>query len=57
MDRSRLQMLTAGYVELIRGTPLMLQLYVLFYVLPKIGLILDPRVAGIAGIGDQLFSV
>jgi polar amino acid transport system substrate-binding protein len=45
-----LQMLTATYIELIRGTPLMLQLFVLFYVLPMIGLILDPRVAGIAGL-------
>jgi len=35
----------AGYVELIRGTPLMLQLYVLFYVLK-----LHPWVAGIAGL-------
>ncbi len=45
-----LQSLLAAYVELIRGTPLMLQLYVLFYVLPKIGLTLDPLVAGIAGL-------
>jgi polar amino acid transport system substrate-binding protein len=35
----------AGYVELIRGTPLMLQLYVLFYVIK-----LPPWVAGIAGL-------
>jgi len=35
----------AGYVELIRGTPLMLQLYVLFYVLK-----LPTWVAGIAGL-------
>jgi polar amino acid transport system substrate-binding protein len=40
----------AGYIELIRGTPLMLQLFVLFYVLPNIGLTLDPLVAGIAGL-------
>jgi polar amino acid transport system substrate-binding protein len=45
-----LQGLSAGYVELIRGTPLMLQLFVLFYVLPRIGLTLDPLVAGIAGL-------
>jgi polar amino acid transport system permease protein/polar amino acid transport system substrate-binding protein len=42
--------LLAAYVELIRGTPLMLQLFVLFYVLPRIGLTLDPLVAGIAGL-------
>jgi polar amino acid transport system substrate-binding protein len=35
----------AGYVELIRGTPLMLQLFVLFYLLK-----LPPWVAGIAGL-------
>lgn len=34
-----------AYVELIRGTPLMLQLYVLFFLLK-----LDPWVAGIAGL-------
>ncbi len=48
--RAPLQALLAAYVELIRGTPLMLQLYVLFYVLPMIGLTLDPLVAGIAGL-------
>ncbi|WP_165249153.1 ABC transporter permease subunit [Paludisphaera soli] len=37
--------LLAAYVELIRGTPLMLQLYVLFFVLR-----LPPWVAGIAGL-------
>jgi polar amino acid transport system substrate-binding protein len=35
----------AGYVELIRGTPLMLQLFVLFYLLK-----LPPWVAGISGL-------
>jgi polar amino acid transport system substrate-binding protein len=35
----------SGYVELIRGTPLMLQLYVLFYLLK-----LPPEVAGVAGL-------
>jgi polar amino acid transport system substrate-binding protein len=45
-----LRSVLAGYVELIRGTPLMLQLFVLFYVLPNIGLTLDYLVAGIAGL-------
>jgi polar amino acid transport system substrate-binding protein len=40
-----LKVLLTGYVELLRGTPLMLQLYVLFYLLK-----LDPWVAGIAGL-------
>ncbi len=40
-----LRTILSGYVELIRGTPLMLQLYVLFYLLR-----LPPWVAGIAGL-------
>jgi polar amino acid transport system substrate-binding protein len=38
------------YVELIRGTPLMLQLYVLFFLLPELHVSLPPLVAGIAGL-------
>jgi len=38
------------YVEVIRGTPLMLQLFVLYYVLPEWGLRLGPWEAGIAGL-------
>ena len=40
-----LRTLLTGYVELLRGTPLMLQLYVLFYLLR-----LPPWVAGIGGL-------
>ncbi len=40
-----LSLLLTGYIELIRGTPLMLQLYVLFYLVK-----LSPWVAGIAGL-------
>ncbi len=39
-----------GYVEILRGTPLMLQLYAIFFLLPKIGLALPALVAGIAGL-------
>ena len=44
------------FVEVIRGTPLLLQLYFLFFMLPKIDpiLALDPIYAGILGPGDQL---
>lgn len=42
--------LLTAYVELIRGTPLMLQLYVLFFLLPQLGIQLHPLVAGIAGL-------
>ena len=42
--------LLAGYVEVLRGTPLMLQLYAIFFLLPKIGLALPALVAAIAGL-------
>lgn len=35
----------------IRGTPLLVQLYVLFYVLPPYGLVLSPLTTGILGLG------
>jgi polar amino acid transport system substrate-binding protein len=38
------------YVEVLRGTPLMLQLYAIFFLLPKIGLALPALAAGIAGL-------
>jgi polar amino acid transport system substrate-binding protein len=47
-----LAFLLAVYVEVIRGTPLLLQLYVIFYMLPKIHpvLALTPLYAGILGL-------
>ncbi len=38
------------YVEIIRGTPLLLQLYVIFYLLPQIGLSLEPIHAAVLGL-------
>jgi polar amino acid transport system permease protein/polar amino acid transport system substrate-binding protein len=38
------------YVEVIRGTPLLLQLYVIFYLLPQIGLPVNPIPAAILGL-------
>lgn len=40
------------YVEVLRGTPLLLQLYTIFYLLPKLGLGIDfsPLQAGIIGL-------
>jgi len=38
------------YVELIRGTPLVLQLYVLFFLLPEIGLKVNAFWAAVAGL-------
>ncbi|MFA1676033.1 ectoine/hydroxyectoine ABC transporter permease subunit EhuD [Rhizobium mongolense] len=37
--------------EAIRRTPLLVQLYFLFYVLPDLGLVLSPVVAGVIGLG------
>jgi polar amino acid transport system substrate-binding protein len=39
-----------AYVEILRGTPLMLQLYAIFFLLPKIGLALPAVVAAILGL-------
>lgn len=41
----------AFFVEFIRGTPLLVQLYFIFYVLPDVGILLSPLVAGVIGMG------
>jgi polar amino acid transport system substrate-binding protein len=40
-----------AYVELFRGTPLLIQLYLIFYGLPNIGIRLSPIVAAVVGLG------
>ena len=42
---------TRFFVEFIRGTPLLVQLYFLFYILPDMGILLSPLVAGVIGLG------
>ncbi|MBZ9983220.1 MULTISPECIES: ectoine/hydroxyectoine ABC transporter permease subunit EhuD [unclassified Mesorhizobium] len=43
---------TVGWAaEFIRGTPLLVQLYFIFYVLPDFGILLPPLVAGVIGLG------
>ena len=37
------------YVWLIRGTPLLVQLFVIFYGLPSVGIVLDPLAAALIG--------
>ncbi len=37
-----LRQIARFYIWVIRGTPLLVQLYVLFYALPQIGIVLDP---------------
>jgi polar amino acid transport system substrate-binding protein len=46
-----LQWLAQAYVEVIRGTPLLIQLFLIYYGLPEIGIRLNPFVAGIVGLG------
>jgi polar amino acid transport system permease protein len=38
-------------VKFLRGTPLLVQLYFLFYVLPDVGIKLSPLTAGVIGLG------
>jgi polar amino acid transport system permease protein len=38
-------------VELVRGTPLLVQLFYLFFVLPFVGITLDPILTGVLGLG------
>ncbi len=43
--------LSTAYIESIRGTPLLIQLFLIFYGLPHIGIRLSPMLAAIAGLG------
>jgi His/Glu/Gln/Arg/opine family amino acid ABC transporter permease subunit len=45
-----LQWLVRGYLEVIRGTPLLLQLVYIYYVLPEVGIRLDSFSAGVIGL-------
>jgi polar amino acid transport system substrate-binding protein len=46
-----LSRLAIGYIEAIRGTPVLIQLFFIFYGLPNIGIKLSPFFAGILGLG------
>lgn len=48
-DVKFLQIVARVYVSAIRGTPLLVQLFILFYGLPTIGIILDPWPSAIIG--------
>ena len=37
-----------GYISVVRGTPLLVQLYVIFYGLPSLGVVIDPWPSAIA---------
>src|SRR5450432_3932758 len=46
-----LHWLVRAYVDFIRGTPLLLQLFILYYAFPSLGLKLSAIAAGILGLG------
>ena len=39
------------YISLIRGTPLLVQIFIWFLALPQLGLVLEPKLAGILALG------
>lgn len=43
--------LSAAYIEIYRGTPLLIQLYIIYYGLPNIGISLSPVLAAVIGLG------
>ena len=45
-----LRMVAACYIQFIRGTPLLLQLFFIYYVLPYAGIVLTPFVSGAMGL-------
>lgn len=53
LDRRRLWLYwpAQAFVEFIRGTPLLVQLFYLFFVLPFVGIRMDPITTGIVGLG------
>ncbi|MER7116325.1 ectoine/hydroxyectoine ABC transporter permease subunit EhuD [Saccharomonospora azurea] len=46
-----LSQLTTAFIEFIRSTPLLIQLFFLFYALPGMGITLAPMTAGVIGLG------
>lgn len=40
-----------GLIDFIRSTPILVQLYVLFFVLPEYGIVMSPLLTGIIGLG------
>jgi len=44
-------MLAVLYIEIVRGTPLLIQLFLIFYGLPSLGIKFSPFIAGVVGLG------
>jgi polar amino acid transport system permease protein len=51
LSRSRpLRLISGAYIELIRGTPLLVQLFIIYYGLPQYGIRLEAFAAGVIGL-------
>ncbi|KRT73902.1 MAG: His/Glu/Gln/Arg/opine amino acid ABC transporter permease/periplasmic amino acid-binding protein [Deltaproteobacteria bacterium CSP1-8] len=46
-----LRIAASSYIEIFRGTPLLIQLYLLYYGLPNVGITLSPLLAAFLGLG------
>ena len=46
-----LRWIVTSYVELIRGTPMLVQLFLIYYALPQLGITFDAMTAAIIGLG------
>lgn len=46
-----LRWLTRGFVEFVRSTPLLVQLFYLFYIFPRIGILIPAFLTGVIGLG------
>lgn len=46
-----LRWLAVGYIELIRGTPLLVQMFIIYLGLPQVGIVFSPLVAAMIAIG------
>lgn len=51
LNNKFLYVLTSIYIEAIRCTPLLVQLYIIYFGLPQFGVTLDPFTAGVLGLG------
>src|SRR5262249_38168988 len=48
-----IRVIAACYIQFVRGTPMLLQLFFIYYVLPYGGIILSPLTAGIIGLSGN----
>jgi polar amino acid transport system permease protein len=53
LSRGPARWIATGYVELFRNTPLLIQLYFIFFGLPIVGIVFSPFVSGMLALGAQ----